>query len=379
MRVVFFLMGLCLTFVSFAADSTRCDRNQCMIVVDAGSTGSRIHLYAYEYDTKGNRTNIQDIASKKIYPGFATIELTQKNINNYLNRLFQVKEIPNVSIPVYFYATAGMRIVPPNKQDLYFKYLKQWIAKQPTLKLKDAKTISGKEEGIYGWLAVNYQLGLLQDKEKPLVGVMDTGGASVQIVFPVDVISSILANDLVSTTVYQRHINLFVHSFLGLGRTELTHQFLEEKSCFAVGYKLPNEDLGIGEMTQCENRVGMLVNNIHHVDTVVQPILRENKVKTWYAIGMLSDLIQKPPIIFNNKQFTPQALIEQTDSKSCKASWSKVNYDTRHKYLYDHCLASAYYYTLLVNGYGLKPTTPIHYFSTREKNNNWTLGVVLHH
>jgi len=359
-----------------AAELNPCKTNHCMIIVDAGSTGSRMHLYAYEFNVNREPIHVKDVASKKIHPGFATIELSQTAINQYLDRLFE--HAPKASVPVYFYATAGMRIVPLHKQHLYFKYLKQWFSHQASLKLIEAKTITGTEEGIYGWLAVNYRLGVLQSN-KPLVGVMDTGGASVQIVFPVNNKTQIARKNLLKIAIYNRDIDLFVYSFLGLGQTEMSHQFLDEKFCFAKDYPLPSGEVGKGDITQCQNRISTLINKLHHVDQIVQPITRTNPIKRWYAIGRLSELVQDHPLTFKNHQFTPKALSEQTNTRSCNKTWTVINHEYSGDLSFGNCLSAAYFYSLLVNGYGISPTIPINYFPQQDKNNNWTLGVVLHH
>ena len=53
----------------------------------------------------------------------------------------------------------------------------------------------------------------------------------------------------------------------------------------------------------------------------------------------------------------------------------EVSYPS-NDYLYNYCLAASYYYALMVDGYGLEPSLPIHYVP-EDKGMNWTLGVVL--
>ncbi len=50
------------------ANNLSCKEHACIAVVDAGSTGSRIHLYAYDNDN-GTPENIKEVFSKKINPG----------------------------------------------------------------------------------------------------------------------------------------------------------------------------------------------------------------------------------------------------------------------------------------------------------------------
>ena len=176
-------------FVNAQIVNATCEHRHCLAVVDAGSTASRLHLYVYDLDSKNNPVQIEELWSKKIKPGFASIEGNQESINAYLNSLFE--SLPEENLPVYFYATAGMRLLPHPTQELYYRKLQQWFMAQTRWRLIDAKTITGSEEGVFGWLAVNYQLGLLNRTEKPYVGVMDMGGASVQVTFAAQHIDNI--------------------------------------------------------------------------------------------------------------------------------------------------------------------------------------------
>lgn len=51
---------------------------------------------------------------KKIKPGIATIEANQATMDAYLTTLFS--GAPEENLEVYFYATAGMRLLPQPKQ-----------------------------------------------------------------------------------------------------------------------------------------------------------------------------------------------------------------------------------------------------------------------
>ncbi|MCA0403440.1 MAG: hypothetical protein LCH30_06515 [Proteobacteria bacterium] len=45
-------------------------------------------------------------------------------------------------------------------------------------------------------------------------------------------------------------------------------------------------------------------------------------------------------------------------------------------YLYGYCLFSAYYYALMVDGYGIEPQKAISYMQPTQSS-DWTIGVVL--
>lgn len=356
------------------AQNTPCQNRQCIAVVDAGSTGSRVHLYAYDLDASHHPIQIDEIWSQKIRPGFST--LNKESIDSYLTKLFS--SAPEQNVPVYFYATAGMRLLSHPTQQQYYHALQQWFATQPQWQLIEAKTITGREEGVLGWLAVNYQLGAFSEPNKPLVSVMDMGGASVQITFPVKHSENISPQDLMEINVLGHPVALFVHSFLGLGQTLLSQQFLDEEKCYPRGYQLPSALLGEGDALSCQQEVTKLINGVHAVNNVTGSASSENTSNTWYALGGVTNLVQDKLFAFDNNQFTSEDLLQQANSQICHQQWSDLyNKYPKNDYLPGYCLFASYYYALMINGYGLKPEQPINMLPAY-KSADWSLGVVLH-
>ena len=359
------------------AASPSCSEHQCIAVIDAGSTGSRLHIYAYDMDETNTPVNINEVWNNKVKPGFASIDPNSNTIKSYLGTLFA--NAPQQQIPVYFYATAGMRLLPSSRQKIYYQELQHWFSQQSEWNLVDAKTITGNEEALYDWLSVNYHLGTLKSSQNKSVGVMDMGGASVQIVFPIQKDELINSHDKVELDLYGQHINLFVHSFLGLGQTEMSHQFLNSPSCFANNYPLPDGDYGQGNASSCEQEVSSLMNGVHGVNKAIQPVIAANPVDSWYAIGGISNIANNKLFHFENDQLTSQTLMQQADNQICHQQWDKLNSQfPNDDFVYEYCLFSAYYYALMVDGYGFYPEQAVNYIPPTQ-NLDWTKGVVLHH
>jgi hypothetical protein len=312
--------------------------------------------------------------SKKIKPGLASINSNKESISAYLSIL--LNDSPERHVPLYFYATAGMRLLSKPQQQLYYEVIRQWFSEQTEWQLMDAKTITGREEGVFGWLAVNYQLGAFDDATQPMLGVLDMGGASVQAVFPIDDANDISPSDLFKIHVGSRQLNLFVHSFLGLGQTVMAQQFLDVQSCFALGYNLPDESQGNGDATTCRRIIEKLVNQVHDVNEVMKVPMSHRMVSGWYTMGGSASLAKAPLFNFNGKPFTSQGLLEQADNQVCHRQWQDLyNEYPNDEYLYGYCLFSSYYYALMVDGYGLSPQQPIQYSSAQDID--WSLGVIL--
>jgi hypothetical protein len=375
-----FLIVLCSFLIctsNLYAETPSCADHQCIIVIDAGSTGSRAHLYAYDLDETQTPININEVWNKKIKPGFATLEPNYTTIEAYLSTL--LSGAPTQNLPVYFYATAGMRLLPAVKQKMYYNQLQQWFSQQSQWKLIESKTITGNEEALFDWLSVNYHLGTLNSDQKESIGVMDMGGASVQVVFPIKNNEKLNKSSQVELDLYGKHINLYVHSFLGLGQTEMSHQFLNSAPCFSNNFPLPDGDSGQGNASTCEQEVSSLMNGVHGVNKTIQPVLSQNPVDSWYAIGGISNLADNKLFHFDHSKLTNESLLQQGDSQVCHQQWDDLNAQfPNDDYVYQYCLFPAYYYALMVDGYGLNPDQTVNYMAPN-LNLDWTKGVVLHH
>ncbi|KTD67880.1 ectonucleoside triphosphate diphosphohydrolase [Legionella steelei] len=375
LRFVLFLSCFFVVVTDVYADPASCTEHQCIAVVDAGSTGSRLHIFAYDLDETNTPSHISEIWSKKVKPGFAMIEANQNTIDAYLTTLFS--GAPAQHIPVYFYATAGMRLVPQTKQKIYYKEVQNWFKQKSEWQLMDAKTITGHDEALYDWLAVNYHIRALQSPSSQSVGVMDIGGASVQIVFP---IQKNIDNEgtHVELDLYGQHINLSVHSFLGLGQNEMAHQLLDTASCFSEGYPLPDGSSAQGDVFTCEHEVSPLIK-MHKVKKEVQPLLAASRISSWYAIGGFPNLVESKPFKFHDNQLAIQDLLQQANSLVCHQSWESIsNQFPNNEYIESYCLLPAFYYALMVEGYGLTENQTVNYIPPAQ-NLDWTIGVVLHH
>ena len=90
-------------------------------------------------------------------------------------------------IPIFLKATAGMRELPQVPRDAIMLNIRLCLSDRAVspfkFKWRSASVISGDEEGSFSWLHVNVMLGNLYSPVPNTVGVIDMGGASVQVVF----------------------------------------------------------------------------------------------------------------------------------------------------------------------------------------------------
>lgn len=363
---VFFISSQALAF------NVICAEQQCIGVVDVGSTGSRLHVYAYKKEDKTNVT--EEIWVKKVTPGFAMLNPEQSHVDTYLNELF---EGAPEAFPVYFYASAGMRLLPTEQQKKYFDAAENWFQRS-AWSLKEAKTLTGREEGVFAWLSVHEQLRRMPGAYVPRhLSVMDMGGASVQVVSAVDFKHDCHTEDYVDVYLHGKKQTLFVHSFLGLGHTLVVDQFLDEPTCFSDGYTMPNGGTGHGHAHACARQVSKLIDGVHEVHHKLHPALHPEPSRVWYVIEGLAYLLQEE--VFNHREnsITNDGLLEQAESAVCHRPWEQVQQgypDTKN--LSRACLSASYYHAL-IRAYGIPPREPIHMIPNTP-GVDWTLGVALY-
>lgn len=118
-----------------------------------------------------------------------------------------------------------MRLIPKNKQDEIYNNIYQFYEKSKykfILKRNNLQTISGDDEGYYGWLAVNYLGGTISanlERIKPrTIGALDLGGGSTQILFEPN-------ETTIETPISQE--NIFRHSYLGTGAETLYNTYIQ--------------------------------------------------------------------------------------------------------------------------------------------------------
>jgi hypothetical protein len=151
-------------------------------MIDAGSTGSR----AYVYEIKGSQ--IHSKGKLKIEPGLASFEKNLPGIEPYINKLLEfAKEqigdgTPIHQVSVRLEATGGMRVLSKTSQKRIMTATRKAL-QQSGFKFVLAEIITGEQEGIYEWKAVNFLLGLLNEPNQQTVGLVEMGGSSLQVTF----------------------------------------------------------------------------------------------------------------------------------------------------------------------------------------------------
>src|SRR5210317_1687629 len=116
--ITVFLVTLHLLFSSDSSDASTASKKgrKYMAVIDAGSSGSRIHVYKYSGGGRSSKTVEPDHATMKEKPGLSSFASKPTEAGAALEPLikFAKEHIPVdmvKSTPIVLKATAGMRLV----------------------------------------------------------------------------------------------------------------------------------------------------------------------------------------------------------------------------------------------------------------------------
>ncbi len=230
------------------------------LMIDAGSTGSRMHVYEFEPRVLMNKYEVaQAVSGKKLsFPGtnsrwterlrpgiseFASIdndEEMERAIADYLEPLLSFarsvlhsKEEEFGNFPIFLKATAGLRIVPSKQRQRVITTVRKLFANETYCPFWDeterVRVISGEEEAVYDWAGVNLLLGNLMSNSEgageayggaiKTYGALDMGGASSQISYyqpEGDVMSGLFKLQIGQG----KHWNVYAHSHLMYGMNE---------------------------------------------------------------------------------------------------------------------------------------------------------------
>ncbi len=171
--------------------TTKCSRSyssdkpliQYALMIDAGSTGSRIHVY--RFNNCGPREGGSGLSSYGSDP-----EAAAKSLDVLME--VAVRNVPEKlkgCTPVAVKATAGLRKLGPELSEAILLAVRrrlETVYPFPVVSEEQGgvEVMDGKYEAVYAWITTNYLLGKIGGPDKtPTAAVFDLGGGSTQIVF----------------------------------------------------------------------------------------------------------------------------------------------------------------------------------------------------
>ncbi|XP_051953970.1 ectonucleoside triphosphate diphosphohydrolase 5-like isoform X1 [Xyrauchen texanus] len=196
------------------------------IMFDAGSTGTRIHVYTFIQREPGGLPVLDNEMFQSMKPGLSAYADVPEIAGHTVRQLLRVaqKTVPPVEwkrTPVVLRATAGLRLLPPAKAHALLEEVQDVFDESPFYVPADSVSImNGVNEGVLAWVTVNFLAGHLYPNTQKTVGILDLGGGSTQITFlpkSKKTIESAPADYIARFDMFNSTYELYTHSYLGNG------------------------------------------------------------------------------------------------------------------------------------------------------------------
>ncbi|EOA25100.1 hypothetical protein CARUB_v10018407mg [Capsella rubella] len=380
-------------------------------IIDAGSSGSRVHVFKYSIDQFG--VPVFNFGSLN-YESFSIPDGLSTFANNLDGAKVKVQELVDFAkakIPelmwsrsdIRLMATAGMRLIAYDDRENILNAARE-VLHASGLSFRDewASVISG----LYAWVIANYALGSLGNDKSPTTGILELGGASAQVTF--------VSSDKLVSHVDSRNktygsvpYNIYSHSFPDSGKDAAIKRLMDklQKStvgdekvkdpCTPKGYKYVNHQnkyLSVfladeseytkleaaGDFTDCKTKTlellkeqnDMCPSSYCAIGSTYTPKLKGNSFLATASFFFTSTFFKL------DQKFWYSDLRHKGDA-FCRKDWDELvkEYEgTDLEYLRGYCFSSAYIISMFE-----RLGTPRVIFSNKVKNTplNWALGAFI--
>ncbi|KAJ9563782.1 hypothetical protein OSB04_008942 [Centaurea solstitialis] len=372
--------------------------NRYRIVIDGGSTGSRIHVFRYVvkdggpvFDFGGER----GLGSMRVSPGLSAFADDPRGAADSVMEMLEfargrVPEEKWGETEVRLMATAGLRMLDLSVQDRILEACRSVLRTSGFAFRNDwASVISGSDEGVYAWVVANYALGTLGGDPQETTGIIELGGASAQVTF----FSSAAIPPEFSQTVKFGNVtySLYSHSLLEFGQNVAFDLFRGSKfakgsnpvyvateslldPCSPKGYKhnsmignlTPNSFVDMNE----QSPVLLANGNFSECRSAALTLLQKGKEDCAYDqcyIGStfmpkLEGKFLATENFFHTSKFfglSPRTFLSELEvagKRFCEDDWSKLKgkYPTyKDEDLHRYCFSSAYIVAFLHDSLGI--------------------------
>ncbi|KAI9282402.1 nucleoside phosphatase GDA1/CD39 [Umbelopsis sp. AD052] len=389
-------------------------------MVDAGSTGSRIHVY--KFNNCGASPALEDEVFVQTIPGLSAYADQPEEAAKSLDVLMQAA-VENVPIhlrrcsPIAVKATAGLRLLGDEKSQSILDAVQHRLKHHypfPIYRKDGVGIMDGRDEGVYAWITVNHLLGNFEPlepetTERTTAAIFDLGGGSTQIVFEPDLHG---ASEPLADGEHKYELDyandvytLYQHSYLGYGLMEARKQIksypIQEAAneqgevfhaCLPKDVRLPfvaadgaNYTLiGLGSgHDECREIVHKILNKNKECiispcsfDGIYQPSLMETFAH--HPIYIFSYFYDRTRPLGLSEVFTVGDLRVLTDDVCSGDYLAQVtDPDLRHEMLDrpEWCMDLSYIYGLLRYGYEIPDDRTVHVAKKiKGVETGWCLG-----
>jgi len=193
------------------------------VVLDAGSTGSRVLAFSFYKNPLTENIVLVDEFFHEVKPGLSSFATNPEAGADTITSLLSLAQerIPQQKwsmVPVTLKATAGLRLLPAAQSEALISAVQERMEKSG-FDNRGVGMLSELDEGVFGWMTVNYLLDQLHNPRKSFVA-LDLGGGSTQITFLPKYEKTFLSTPtsfLHPMKVFTNAHTIYSHSYLGLG------------------------------------------------------------------------------------------------------------------------------------------------------------------
>lgn len=377
------------------------------VVIDAGSTGSRVLAFTFHEAYLDGHLILDKELFEYTKPGISVFadkpEKAAASISSLLEKA--KKEIPKEywgKTPLVLRATAGLRLLPQEKAENLLNSIRGLFKKTPFLTNDDSVAImDGTDEGIFSWFTVNFLLERISGNAARTVAALDLGGGSTQVTFSPTTPETLSQKKHIHQAIApQGSIPVFTNSYLGLGlmavrkevitynqnglvniTSECVNPIISNKKFHFGGIdyivsglkeNYPTIKIPGGSYTTAEERpivsfdiCSEIITN--YIKTIANPI-GELPHKQINAFSYYFDRAAEVALIDERKG----GLVKVSQFKTAAENVCKqANVDQPFM-----CLDLTFIWSLLENGFGLRPDTNIFLFKKVNGHEiSWALGV----
>lgn len=275
-------------------------------------------------------------------------------------------------------ATAGMRLLKARDRAEILSSIDRYLESTP-FRPTPTRVISGAEEGLYGWITVNYILGHLEHGGRfSTVGALDLGGASTQITFqPLDFPKRFAETITLGSNTY----NLYAKSYPDLGQDK-ARETVASPACFLVGYPSPHGP-GTGDFDACRTAIREALSAPCPEGEPSCSMFGSYQPPLYGDFLALSVYAYTADFFGLRDRVRPEDL-EAAGRDFCSRDWQLWVADepevANNPYLPLFCYSAAHVVTLLTDGFGFPADTdrisaPL---KVQGSEIGWTLGALLY-
>ncbi|CAH1965673.1 unnamed protein product [Acanthoscelides obtectus] len=194
------------------------------VVIDAGSTGSRVLAFTFHESYFGQHLILDKELFAYSKPGLSSFANNpEKGVATIANLIEKAKkEIPKQywsQTPLILKATAGLRMLPPEKANKLLDSVREYFKKVAfQTNEKSVEIMEGTDEGIFSWFTVNFLLERIGGDPSRTVAALDLGGGSTQTTFAATTPASLKDTEHIHRAQSPRGlIQVYTRSMEGLG------------------------------------------------------------------------------------------------------------------------------------------------------------------